>query len=108
MLHVNDLTYHIEGRLLLDGAAVAIPAGHKVGFVGRNGTGKTTLFKIILGEVNTDGGSISVPSSWRVGAIAQEAPGGPESLIDHVLSADKERTQLLADAETEQDPSRIA
>ncbi|MEM1200493.1 MAG: ABC-F family ATP-binding cassette domain-containing protein [Pseudomonadota bacterium] len=108
MLHVNDLTYHIEGRLLLDGAAVAIPAGHKVGFVGRNGTGKTTLFKIILGEVNTDGGSISVPSSWRVGAIAQEAPGGPESLIDHVLSADKERAQLLADAETEQDPSQIA
>ncbi|MEM8690165.1 MAG: ABC-F family ATP-binding cassette domain-containing protein [Pseudomonadota bacterium] len=108
MLHVNDLTYHIEGRLLLNGAAVAIPAGHKVGFVGRNGTGKTTLFKIILGEVNTDGGSISVPSSWRVGAIAQEAPGGPESLIDHVLSADKERAQLLADAETEQDPSRIA
>lgn len=108
MLHVNELTYHIEGRLLLDSASVAVPAGHKVGFVGRNGTGKTTLFKIILGEINTDGGSVSVPSSWRVGAIAQEAPGGPDSLIDHVLSADKERAELLAEAETQEDPSRIA
>lgn len=108
MLHINDLSFHIEGRALFDGASCAIPAGHKVGFLGRNGTGKSTLFRIMLGEANPDTGGISVPSSWRLGAIAQEAPGGETSLIDHVLEADKERAQLLRDAETEEDPSRIA
>ncbi|MEM7427612.1 MAG: ABC-F family ATP-binding cassette domain-containing protein [Pseudomonadota bacterium] len=108
MLHINDLSFHIEGRTLFDGAACAIPAGHKVGFVGRNGTGKSTLFRIILGEANPDTGGISVPSAWRIGAVAQEAPGGETSLIDHVLEADRERASLMADAEIETDPIRIA
>jgi ATPase subunit of ABC transporter with duplicated ATPase domains len=52
MLHINDLTYRVEGRLLIDHATVALPEGHKVGFVGRNGTGKSTLLKLILGELH--------------------------------------------------------
>ncbi len=108
MLHINELTYRIEGRVLLEGASIAVPAKAKVGLVGRNGTGKSTLLNILHGRLHPDDGSISIPSGWRIGGIAQEAPGGETSLIDHVLAADKERAQLLAQAETETDPLKIA
>ncbi|MDX2264876.1 MAG: ABC-F family ATP-binding cassette domain-containing protein [Hyphomicrobiales bacterium] len=108
MLHINDITYRIEGRLLLDKATAGIPAGHKVGIVGRNGTGKTTLLRMIRGEIQPDDGSISWPKAARLGGVAQEAPGGPETLLDTVLAADKERAALLAEAETATDPERIA
>lgn len=100
MLHVNDLTYRIGDRLILDHASFNLPTGSKVGLVGRNGAGKTTLFRIIQGELATESGSITLPRGMRIGAVAQEAPGGPERLIDVVLAADKERTALLAEAAT--------
>ena len=108
MLHINDLAYRIEGRPILDGATVAIPAGHKVGLVGRNGTGKTTLLRLITGEIHADDGSIGLPRNHRIGYVAQEAPGGDATLIDWVLSTDTERASLLAEAETATDAHRIA
>ncbi|MBN9259448.1 MAG: ABC-F family ATP-binding cassette domain-containing protein [Hyphomicrobium sp.] len=108
MLHVNDLTYRIEGRPILSGATCAIPSGHKVGLVGRNGAGKTTLFKLIIGDLSPDDGGISIPRGLKVGHVAQEAPGGADSLIEWVLSQDAERAALLAEAETAADPHRIA
>jgi ATP-binding cassette, subfamily F, member 3 len=100
MLHINDLTYRLGTRLLLDKATVALPPDARVGLVGRNGVGKTTLFRLIQGDIPSEGGSVSVPKGLRIGSVAQEAPGGPESLIEVVLAADKERAQLLADADT--------
>ncbi|MGK2740012.1 ABC-F family ATP-binding cassette domain-containing protein [Tepidicaulis sp. LMO-SS28] len=108
MLHINDLTYRIEGRTLLEHATAAIPKGHKVGLVGRNGTGKSTLLKLIAGEIPGEGGGISVPKGARIGMMAQEAPGGPIPLLDYVLAADEERAALMAEAETVTDPHRIA
>jgi ATP-binding cassette subfamily F protein 3 len=108
MLHINDLSFRIGGRLLFEGATAHIPPGHKVGVVGRNGAGKSTLLKLILGEVTPEGGSITVRSNARVGLLAQEAPGGPQSLLDFVLDADLERAALLVEAETTEDPHRIA
>lgn len=108
MLHVNDLTYRIEGRPILSEATCAIPSGHKVGLVGRNGAGKTTLFKLIIGDLAPDDGSITIQRGLKVGHVAQEAPGGSETLIEWVLSQDKERASLLAEAETATDPHRIA
>ena len=108
MLHINDLTYRIEGRTIFDKATVGIPAGHKVGFVGRNGSGKTTLLKLIAGELHPDDGGIRLPRATRIGWVTQEAPGGPDSLIDFVLAADQERHRLLQEAETAHDPERIA
>jgi ATP-binding cassette subfamily F protein 3 len=108
MLHINDLTYRVEGRILFDGATVGLPTGHKVGLVGRNGAGKTTLLKIISGDIGSDKGSVTVPRSARIGYVAQEAPGGEDSLIDWVLAADTERAQLLDEAGHAQDPHRIA
>jgi ATP-binding cassette, subfamily F, member 3 len=100
MLHANDLTYRIGDRLILDHASFNLPTGSKVGLVGRNGAGKTTLFRIILGEISSESGGISLPRNTKIGAVAQEAPGGPETLIQVVLAADTERTRLLAEAET--------
>jgi ATP-binding cassette subfamily F protein 3 len=99
MLHVNDITYRIGDRLILDHASFNLPTGSKVGLVGRNGAGKTTLFRIIQGELSSESGGISLPRHAKIGAVAQEAPGGPETLIEVVLAADKERAALLAEAE---------
>ncbi len=108
MLQINDLTYRVAGRLLFDGATVAIGKGQKVGLVGRNGTGKTTLFRLIAGDISPDGGSISLLGRARMGRVAQEAPSGPQSLLETVLAADSELAALTAEAETATDPHRIA
>ena len=107
MLKINDISFSIEGRPLFSGASATIPTGHKVGFVGRNGTGKTTLFKIITGEHVLEGGDISIPRGARIGGVAQEAPASEDSLLTTVLAADTERNALLAEAETATDPLRI-
>jgi ATP-binding cassette subfamily F protein 3 len=99
MLRISDISYSIAGRPLFDGASATIPAGHKVGIVGRNGTGKTTLFRLIRGELTLDGGAIDLPAGARIGGVAQEVPGSAVSLIDTVLEADTERAALLAEAE---------
>ncbi len=108
MLQLNDITYRIEGRPILDGATANIPAGHKVGLVGRNGAGKTTLLRLIMGEIAPDTGSVQIPRSKRLGHVAQEAPGGDATLVEWVLAADTERASLLAEAETATDPHRIS
>ena len=108
MLHINNLTYRIEGRPIFENATAGIPTGHKVGLVGRNGAGKTTLLKLITGELGAEDGSIFTPKTSSIGYVAQEAPGGTISLIDWVLDADTERAALLAEAETATEPDRIA
>jgi len=105
---MSDITYSVEGRTLVEHASVTIPAGHKVGLVGRNGSGKTTLFRVIRGEMVLDTGNVSLPKGWKIGGVSQEVPGNEVSLIDTVLAADTERAALLAEAETATDPTRIA
>ncbi|MBT3069716.1 ATP-binding cassette domain-containing protein [Rhodomicrobium sp. Az07] len=107
MLHINELSYRIEGRPLFENATAAIPEGHKVGLVGRNGTGKTTLLRLIAGEIAPDGGSIGFPKNARLAHVSQEAPGGPETLLETVLAAHTELATLAAEAETAHDPHRI-
>ncbi|MBO6948605.1 MAG: ABC-F family ATP-binding cassette domain-containing protein [Rhodospirillales bacterium] len=108
MLSIQDITYRIAGRTLLEKASLSIERGQKLGLVGRNGTGKTTLFRLISGDIQPDDGDIQMQKGLRMGQVAQEAPSGATSLIDTVLAADKERAQLLAEAETATDPMRIA
>src|ERR1700686_1853519 len=108
MLSITDISVRIAGRLLIDHSSAQIVPGARVGFVGRNGVGKSTLFAAIRGELPTETGTIAIPPRWRVGSLAQEAPNGPESLIDVVLKADLGRDALLTEAETAHDPHRIA
>ena len=108
MTTIADLTYRLGPRVLFDGASAQLPEGARVGFVGRNGAGKTTLFRLISGEIAAESGSITLPRRAKMGWVEQEAPGGPGKLIDFVLAADIERAELLHEAETAQDPHRIA
>jgi len=108
MFHINDLVYRVAGRTLFDRATVAVADGHRVGLVGRNGTGKSTLLRLIRGETAIDGGAITVRANARVGEVSQDAPGGERSVLDTVLEADRERTALLAESETATDPHRVA
>src|SRR5499426_853483 len=108
MLVIDGLSLRVAGRLLIDNASAQIPTGARVSVVGRNGTGKTTLFRAIAGELAIEQGGIAVPKRARVGRLAQEAPGGRETLIEVVLAADRERSELMAAAEQTHDPHRIA
>ncbi len=108
MLVFQDITYRIAGRLLMDRASASIPERARVGFVGHNGTGKTTLFRLIAGEAEPESGRIIMPKFTRLGRVEQEAPGGATRLIDFVLSADLERQALLDEAERTPDPHRVA
>lgn len=108
MLILNDITVRIAGRLLIDHSSVTLPSGSKTGFVGHNGTGKSTLFRVITGDLAPETGEVIIPKDTRIGQVSQEAPGTEESLLEIVLAADKERVQLLQEAETATDPMRIA
>jgi ATP-binding cassette subfamily F protein 3 len=103
MLVIDDVTVRIAGREILEGASASLPAGRRIGLVGRNGAGKSTLLKVILDQLHPDLGEVTKPSGWRIGSVAQEAPSSNISLLDTVLAADKERIELLARAETETD-----
>jgi ATP-binding cassette subfamily F protein 3 len=108
MLAMSDISVRIAGRLLIDHSSVQITPGARVGFVGRNGVGKSTLFQAIRGDLPTETGTITIPPRWSVGSLAQEAPNGPERLIEVVLKADRERETLMREAEGASDPIRIA
>ena len=107
MLFIKDLTYRVGGRTLFEKANLSIPAGHRVGLVGPNGTGKTTLFKLISGELVSDGGDISLIKGASMGMVKQDLPEDDTRLIDIVLAADTEREALMTEAETAHDPDRI-
>lgn len=107
MLFITNLTYRIGGRTLLDKANLSIPAGHRVGLVGPNGTGKSTLFKLIARELTADAGDITLIKGASMGMVRQDMPDDDTSLLDIVLAADTERAILLHEAETAYDPERM-
>ena len=109
MLQIQDLTFRIEGRPLFQQASAQIADGWKVGLIGRNGTGKSTLLRLIREEITNDksDGSIRINKGAKMGFVAQEAAATDDALIDVVLAADVERADLMAEAETTEDPMRI-
>jgi len=108
MLDINNITYRIAGRALFEQASLSIPAGHHVGLVGPNGTGKSTLFKLIADELQLDGGDISMMSNTQMGMVRQDIPDDDTPLIDVVLAADTERASLFAELETDIDVERMS
>ncbi|WP_309643455.1 ABC-F family ATP-binding cassette domain-containing protein [Phenylobacterium sp.] len=106
MLQINDLTFDAWGRRFFDHASVSLPVGAMVGLVGRNGVGKTTLFKLILDELHAGDGEIGYPKTARIASVDQEHPATPVTLLDTVLAADEERERLTAELETA-DPEHL-
>jgi ATP-binding cassette subfamily F protein 3 len=111
MLQINDLTFRIDGRALFDAASAQIADGWKVGLVGRNGTGKSTLLRIIReelakGEGNGDG-TVRINRGAKMGYVLQEVPANDTTLLDVVLEADIERAALMRESDTCEDPDRI-
>jgi ATP-binding cassette, subfamily F, member 3 len=107
MLNLNGITVRLGGRTILDGATAALPPKSRVGLIGRNGAGKSTVMKVMIGQIDPDGGAIEMPRGTRIGYIAQEAPSGTTTPIEAVLAADTERAALLTESETCEDPDRL-
>ncbi|HEX2113701.1 MAG TPA: ATP-binding cassette domain-containing protein, partial [Alphaproteobacteria bacterium] len=107
MLTLNTITIRLGGNLILDRASASIPTGSHVGLVGRNGTGKSTLLKLIAGVGEADGGSVETPRGTRIGYVAQEAPGGSATPFETVLAADTERARLLEELERSHDAHHV-
>ncbi len=107
MLQIDNLVFDAWGRRFFDGASVTIPDGTKVGLVGRNGVGKSTLFKLITGELAAQEGDILLPKAAKIGSVDQEHPATPVTLLDTILAADTRREALNAELETAE-PEHLA
>jgi ATP-binding cassette, subfamily F, member 3 len=107
MLLIDNLVFNGWGRRFFDSASVMLPVGAKVGLIGRNGVGKSTLFRLILGDLIPDGGEIVLPKAARIGSVDQEHPATPVTLMDTILAADAEREALNAALETAE-PEQLA
>ncbi|MDE0880501.1 MAG: ATP-binding cassette domain-containing protein, partial [Sphingomonas bacterium] len=107
MLNLSGITVRLGGRVILDGATAALPPGSRVGLIGRNGAGKSTMVRVIAGLLEPDDGSADMPRGARIGYIAQEAPSGEMTPFDTVLAADVERAALMHESETTEDTDRL-
>lgn len=107
LLRIENLSFSIAGRALLENANLMIDPGRKIGLIGRNGAGKSTLLKLVTGQYAPDGGLIRLANRARLGSVAQEAPAGTITPMKVVLAADIERTSLLTETERAA-PERLA
>ena len=99
MISLQDITIMRGTKTLIEGASATILAGQKVGIIGRNGCGKSTLFAAIQGEITPELGSIGVPKNLKIATVAQKTPALEISAIDYVMQGDKTVQQLLKQRE---------
>jgi len=111
MIQLTDLTLRHGATTLLANASATIHRGQKIGLIGANGSGKTSLFRLLLGELTADGGEVLVPADWTVAHLAQEIGHLDRLAIDHVLDGDRrlrKAEQQLTNAEALDHGERIA
>src|SRR3954469_6250685 len=98
MLRISNLTLRRGARVLIDQGTMMVSPGHKVGIVGANGCGKSSLFALILGtrsgQSTPDAGSIDFPPRWVIAHVAQETPAVDRTAIDYVLDGDRELREI--------------
>ena len=108
MLKIENISYRIGGKTIFKNSTATIPPGHKVGVVGRNGIGKSTLFTLLKDEIQIESGNITIPKKSRIGSMDQEVPGTEKNLIETVLEYDVERDLLLKEATLATNPTRVS
>ena len=111
MIEIKKLTLQRGLKVLLDKADAVINPGQRVGLIGKNGTGKSSLFALIKGEITQDGGEILIPKTWRLASVSQETPDLDISALDYVLQGDAELQAFqtaLAQAEAQNDGMKQA
>ena len=111
MLQLRNLSLRRGPRLLLEGADLTVHPGQKLGLVGPNGCGKSSLFALIRGELHVDTGDLSVPATWEIAHVAQQTPSGDQPAIEFVMDGDRELREVqggIAAAEAADDGLRQA
>jgi len=108
MLSFQQLACRRDGSVLFEDASLVVHAGQKVGVVGKNGCGKSSLFKMVLGELDSDAGSIGFPQSTRLSHVAQDTPAVERSALDYVIDGHKTFRALEAQAEATADAGGVA
>ncbi len=111
MIILKNLTLRRGAKVLLDTASVSLNPGEKVGLVGRNGAGKSSLFALLNGTLHEDGGDFSLPPQWRMAQVAQDMPETRESATDFVIAGDTRLAEAQAEvaaAEASDDGERMA
>ena len=111
MIEIKKLTLQRGLKVLLDKADAVINPGQRVGLIGKNGTGKSSLFALIKGEITQDGGEILIPKTWRLASVSQETPDLDISALDYVLQGDAELQAFqttLAQAEAQNEGMKQA
>ncbi len=96
MLQLRNLTLRRGTRLLLEGADLTIHPGQKVGLVGPNGCGKSSLFALIRGDLHADAGDLTLPAAWEIAHVAQQTPSGCQAAIEFVMDGDRELREVQA------------
>lgn len=95
MIDINDITVRLGGKVLLEHASAHVSDGQKVGLVGANGCGKSTLFRVLKGELETETGNVFFPGGYNVVFVEQEIRDMSVPVLDFVLAAHRERAELL-------------
>ena len=111
MITITNLRLQRGQKVLLESANARVDIGQRVGVIGRNGTGKSSLFALLRGELHGDAGDVSIPSNWVIAHVAQEMPETEMSALDYVLEGDEELMRLKAElkiAEEQNDGVAIA
>ena len=110
MITLRNITLRRGVKVVLQNAGVVLQPGEKVGLVGRNGAGKSSLFSLLAGRLHADAGDVEIPPRWRLGEVAQEMPETEDGATDFVLQGDlplQQAQAALAAAEASGDGHEI-
>ena len=107
MIRLSQVTLRRGAKPLLEGADLTLHAGDRTGLIGANGSGKTSLFALLRGELHADKGDAELPAHWRIAHVAQETPALDRPAVEYVIDGDTKLRQLESEVEETHDGTRL-